>query len=89
MADRPWARLTADVFFPNLPEIYSLAFRREPPDVLRGSLRQYFPKRRSLQMVSSAEVHHAQQRLNLRPRKCLAFRTPFEVFFQETAALTT
>ena len=39
MADRPWSRLTADVFYPNLPVIYSLAFRREPPDVLRGSLR--------------------------------------------------
>jgi hypothetical protein len=37
--DRPWARLAADVFFPNLPTIYSLAVRREPPDVLRGSLR--------------------------------------------------
>jgi hypothetical protein len=39
MADRPWARLTADVFYPNLPVMYSLSMRREPPDVLRGSLR--------------------------------------------------
>lgn len=39
MPDRPWSRLTADVFFTNLPTIYSLALRREPPDVLRGSLR--------------------------------------------------
>jgi hypothetical protein len=39
MPDRPWSRLTADVFYTNLPTIYSLAFRREPPDVLRGSLR--------------------------------------------------
>lgn len=39
MADRPWSRLTADVFYSNLPVIYSLALRREPPDVLRGSLR--------------------------------------------------
>ncbi len=38
-ANRPWAQLTAEVFFPNLPTIYSLAIRREPPDVLRGSLR--------------------------------------------------
>ena len=29
----------ADVFYPNLPVMYSLALRREPPDVLRGSLR--------------------------------------------------
>ncbi|HSG41760.1 MAG TPA: type IV secretory system conjugative DNA transfer family protein, partial [Anaerolineales bacterium] len=39
MSDRPWSRLSADVFFPNLPVMYSLALRREPPDVLRGSLR--------------------------------------------------
>ncbi|MDP1624183.1 MAG: hypothetical protein Q8L64_00285, partial [bacterium] len=39
MADRPWSRLTADVFYPNLPVMYSLSMRREPPDVLRGSLR--------------------------------------------------
>ena len=38
-ADSPWSRLSADVFFPNLPVLYSLALRREPPDVLRGSLR--------------------------------------------------
>ena len=39
MADRPWSRLSADVFYPNLPVMYSLSMRREPPDVLRGSLR--------------------------------------------------
>jgi len=39
MPDRPWSRLSADVFYTNLPTIYSLALRREPPDVLRGSLR--------------------------------------------------
>lgn len=39
MTDRPWSRLTADVFYPNLPVLYSLALRREAPDVLRGSLR--------------------------------------------------
>jgi hypothetical protein len=39
MPDRPWSRLSADVFYTNLPTIYSLALKREPPDVLRGSLR--------------------------------------------------
>ena len=39
MPDRPWSRLTAEVFYTNLPTVYSLALRREPPDVLRGSLR--------------------------------------------------
>jgi hypothetical protein len=39
MADRPWSRLSADLFFTNIPLIYSLTLRREPPDTLRGSLR--------------------------------------------------
>jgi len=39
MPDRPWSRLSSDIFYTNLPTIYSLALRREPPDVLRGSLR--------------------------------------------------
>ena len=39
MTDRPWSRLSADVFYPNLPVMYSLSMHREPPDVLRGSLR--------------------------------------------------
>src|SRR5512146_2528183 len=39
MTDRPWSRLSADVFFSNLPIIYFFAMHREPPDVLRGSVR--------------------------------------------------
>jgi len=39
MVDRPWSRLSVDVFYPNLPVLYSLTLKREPPDVLRGSLR--------------------------------------------------
>ena len=39
MNDRPWSRLSAYIFYPNLPVMYSLSIRREPPDVLRGSLR--------------------------------------------------
>jgi hypothetical protein len=39
MADRPWSRLSAELFYTNLPLLYSLTLRREPPDTLRGSLR--------------------------------------------------
>lgn len=38
-AQRPWARLRAEAFFVGAPLAYSLAIRREPPDLLRGSLR--------------------------------------------------
>lgn len=39
MPDRPWSRLSADLFYTGLPLIYSLTLRREPPDALKGSLR--------------------------------------------------
>jgi hypothetical protein len=39
MSDRPWARLSADLFYTNLPLFYSLTLHRELPDTLRGSLR--------------------------------------------------
>ena len=39
MPDRPWSRLSADLFYAGLPLIYSVTLRREPPDALKGSLR--------------------------------------------------
>jgi hypothetical protein len=39
MPERPWSRLSAQDFYSNLPLVYSLSLRREPPNVLRGSLR--------------------------------------------------
>src|SRR3972149_490139 len=55
-----------------------------------GLIRQYLPKHRDLTTVTSQEELLIMDRLNLRPRKCLAFRTPFEVFFQQpSVALRT
>ena len=46
-----------------------------------GLIRQYFPKSRRLTDVTQEEVKSAADRLNNRPRKKLAYRTPHEVFF--------
>jgi IS30 family transposase len=46
-----------------------------------GLIRQYLPKERDLTTVTAEEEVMIMDRLNLRPRKCLDFRTPFEVFF--------
>lgn len=55
-----------------------------------GLIRQYFPKSRNLTTVTSQEELMVMDRLNLRPRKCLGFITPFEVFFGlHSVALTT
>jgi IS30 family transposase len=46
-----------------------------------GLLRQYFPKKTSFLKVSQHEVNDAVYLLNHRPRKCLGYRTPHEVFY--------
>lgn len=45
-----------------------------------GLLRQYFPKAMSLLDVTTKQVLEAVHKLNNRPRKCLGFKTPYEVF---------
>jgi len=45
-----------------------------------GLLRQYIPKGTDLRRVSDERVKQVQSRLNLRPRKCLGFKQPVEVF---------
>lgn len=46
-----------------------------------GLLRQFFPKDTNLLKVSNNAVNDALYRLNHRPRKCLDYRTPHEVFY--------
>ena len=46
-----------------------------------GLLRQYFPKKTNFLKVSQHEVDDAVYLLNHRPRKCLGYMTPHEVFY--------
>lgn len=55
-----------------------------------GLIRQYLPKDRDLKNISMEEETWIMDKLNLRPRKCLDFKTPYEVFFgHQPVALTT
>ena len=45
-------------------------------------LRQYFPKGAELSQHSQADLNRVARRLNERPRKTLAFRTPSDTFAQ-------
>jgi IS30 family transposase len=65
------------------------AWERGTNENTNGLLRQYFPKQSDFQTVSNKEVDLAMSRLNSRPRKSLRFKTPFEVLFKTTVALTT
>lgn len=49
-----------------------------------GLLREFFPKTMDLTTVSHQRVAAVVDKLNNRPRKCLGYRTPHEVLFDET-----
>lgn len=53
-----------------------------------GLVRQFFPKGADFNKISKKEIKHAQHLLNGRPRKCLGFKKPYEVF-KELVALET
>ncbi len=42
-------------------------------------LRQYFPKTQELIGITVKQVVEAIDKLNSRPRKCLNFKTPYEI----------
>ena len=46
-----------------------------------GLIRQYHPKKTNFKLVSHEAVASMQNKLNHRPRKCLGYKTPHEVFF--------
>ena len=65
------------------------AWERGTNENTNGLLRQYFPKKSDFQSVSNQDLEQAMTRLNFRPRKTLRFKTPFEVFYHSSVALTT
>jgi IS30 family transposase len=54
-----------------------------------GLLRQYLPRSTDLNKVSNQKVRDCENALNHRPRKCLGFKTPHEVYFMQNVALAT
>jgi len=45
-----------------------------------GLIRQYFPKGSNFDQLTTKEVQRVQALLNSRPRKCLAYQTPHDIF---------
>ena len=65
------------------------SWERGSNENMNGLVRQYLPKKTDFCQVTNADLVWIMDRLNLRPRKCLGFRTPFEVFFDLPVALDT
>lgn len=52
-----------------------------------GLVRRYLPKKTDFAKVSHLQIAYIEHQLNSRPRKCLNFRTPYEVFSLNLVAL--
>ena len=50
---------------------------------MNGLIRQFFPKKMCFHSITPDQVAFAMYRLNHRPRKCLGFKTPHEVFMKQ------
>jgi len=59
-------------------------YQRGTNENTNGLIRQYFPKGTDFRDISHSEVRQVEKLLNDRPRACLGFRTPAEVFFEKT-----
>lgn len=53
-----------------------------------GLLREYLPKSFDIALFSEEDIADFILKLNHRPRKCLAWKTPYEVFFNHALHLT-
>jgi transposase, IS30 family len=59
-------------------------YQRGTNENTNGLIRQYYPKGTDFRDITHQQVRAVEQRLNNRPRACLGFRTPAEVFFEKT-----
>lgn len=58
-------------------------YQRGTNENTNGLIRQYFPKGTDFRDISHDEVRRVEKLLNNRPRACLGFRTPAEVYFEK------
>ena len=79
-----YAKMKCKVYFadPHAP------WQRGTNENFNGLLRQFFPKRTSFADLTQEEVEVVERLLNHRPRKCLGWKTPDEVFYNFSLHLT-
>jgi len=57
------------------------SWQRGTNENTNGLIRQYLPGKRDLSTLTGGEIQKIEKRLNHRPRKCLGYLTPHEVFY--------
>jgi IS30 family transposase len=75
--------LCADVYFAHP---YS-SWERASNENMNGLVRQYFPKKLDFGKITDEDIEFVMERLNNRPRKCLDFKSPKQVFFNHSSVV--
>ena len=75
--------LKTDIYFAHP---YS-SWERGSNENMNGLVRQYFPKKCSFYTITETEIEFVMERLNNRPRKCLGFKSPNQVFFNHSSVV--
>lgn len=75
--------LSIDFYF---ADPYS-AWQRGTNENSNGLLREFYPKKTDLSLVSEEDLVNSLEKINSRPRKCLEFDTSFERFLHELNCL--
>ena len=76
-------KLKEEVYFPD-PHVL---WQRVTNENTNGLLREYFPKGSDLTFIDEHTIQLWENKLNNRPRKCLNWKTPYEVFYEENVHL--
>ncbi|WP_142383864.1 IS30 family transposase, partial [Staphylococcus aureus] len=59
------------------------AWQRGTNENTNGLLREFFPKKTDLSKVNQEQLNYALDSINYRPRKCLNWKFPYEVLYDE------
>lgn len=54
---------------------------------INSLIRRFIPKKSDISEISGRDIYKIEKLLNNRPRKCLNYRTPYEVFREQCGAL--
>jgi IS30 family transposase len=59
------------------------SWERGANENMNGLIRQFFPKKMAFDNITASDIALATYSLNHRPRKCLGFKTPHQVFMSQ------
>lgn len=71
--------LNADYFFAHP----YCSWERGANENMNGLIRQFFPKKMRFETITQDDIVCVMDRLNHRPRKCLNYKTPHEIFIEQ------